>query len=135
MAQRFDVPSGRRSGSILGATHALFLGSIVAGVISGFLGSDLGWGFYTFAGGVVAIIAFLLISRTRPAQYLSEAVSWMLIRHKEDDLNYEPGPKTRSQNSDRSGTRKPPTVEEVRDIKANSNNWVPARGTRNGPPQ
>lgn len=135
MTQRFDVPSGRRSGSILGATHALFLGSIVAGVISGFLGSDLGWGFYTFAGGIVAIILFLLISRTRPAQYLSETVSWILVRHKEEELNYEPGPKSRSKSSERSGSRTPPTVEDVREIKANSNNWVPARGTRNAPPQ
>lgn len=133
MPHQFDVKPDKRSGSMVGATLTMFLGSIAAGIIFGFLGSDAESGVIIFVCGVGLIFMFLALLRTRPVGNMVDAVSWMVTRHREDELNYQPGPRVNPTPA-KFGTQAPSTPDEVRDIKAGGNNWVPAAGSKSPRP-
>ncbi|MCA9029829.1 MAG: hypothetical protein KDA69_02405 [Planctomycetaceae bacterium] len=134
MTHQFDVKPNRRSGSLLASTIILFVGSIAAAILFGSVGESISIGLIAFGVGITLIVVFLISATLWAVPSLGESISWIITRHRQDELNYSPGPRETKQHDSRFGTRTPPTVDEVREIKAGSNNWVPAAGRKDKSP-
>ena len=84
------------------------------------------------SGATLFVFAvFWLLRDSKENRWLEGGYFWLLRkRPDEDDPPYTPRLRE-NQGPSEYGTNKPPTVDEVRDLSANSpNNWVPSRTPR-----
>ena len=125
MTHDFHVRPSRQSGSVLAATIVLSVGTVGGAIFTGVATQDAESVMYCVGGGVAAIFTLLWFSTSRAGGYVSEQLGYLLARHQQDSLDYHPEQK-RPKSTDY-GTHRPPTVEEVRELKENTNTWVPAQ--------
>ena len=128
MSQGFQDRSNRRSGSALGATAVLFLGSVGAGILAGVLGNDPNYSMLVLVLGGSGILLLLWLAFRNPAGSMLDSFAWMVSRQREDDVTYLPRRRQRGMPPPISLT--PPTAEEVRELKESGSTWVPGRNSR-----
>ena len=126
MWENYKSRSDRNVGPILGATIIIMLGGFCILMV----------GTLTTSGNseVPAIIAvsfvlgslfILWLLRDRPRSTMRERFSWIgSKRHREAIPEYQP--KIVRERPVRYGTKQPPTLDEVRDLKDSPTNWVPS---------
>lgn len=75
------------------------------------------------ASGFVSAAIVLLVGRALAA---SERTNWFFLgtRNREESVDYEP--RIRKSKRSSTGTQAPPTVADLREMKENTNTWVPS---------
>lgn len=124
----FRPSSNRLSGSILAATLVFLVGGLgVAFIVAAGGGDPVGA--LVFLGGL-GVLLFLFAWFLRRAGRISplEYYSWMFSKVDRSDAGYSPRRKVGGPVS--FGTNRPPSVEEVRELKESPRTWVPSK-TRN----
>ena len=124
----FRPSSNRLSGSILAATLVFLVGGLGVAFIVAAGGGDPLMALVFLGGSEVLLflLAWLLqrVVRISPQEYYG----WMFSKVDRADTVYSPRRKAVRPVS--FGTNRPPSVEEVRDLKESPRTWVPAK-TRN----
>lgn len=84
--------------------------------------------FTLIAAGVLLISLLSIWLYNRPAVRLVDTMSWVFSRKaRPERVDYQLSRKPVSFR--RFGTKTPPSVDQIRDIKAGTNNWVPSQQT------
>ena len=126
MSEKLRYRSDRNSGGLLASTVVLmvgFFGCLFVGMLQFPRQPLVPW----LIGGGAVVVLFLLVwmLRDRPSTTMRDRFRWLSRRSDAiPGAGYEPrlvklGPT-------RYGTRRPPTTEEIRDLKDNERNWVPS---------
>ena len=125
MGNSYNFRSQRNSGGVFASTVVLTIfvfGMIVVGSVA--FPRDPGTVWLAAGGGFVIILLLVWVLRDKPQGTQREMFSWLSRRKAEQPLDYEP--KLRRENRPRYGTNRPPTVDEIRDLKEGDRNWVPS---------
>lgn len=125
MGNKYKYRSDRNSGGLFASTVVLTMavfGGIMVGSVAYPSDPWTVWGIGI--GGAVLILVLVWLLRDRPENTLRESFGWLSRREPEPKVDYEP--KVIRAERVRYGTKRPPTAEEVRDLKDGDRNWVPA---------
>jgi hypothetical protein len=125
MGNSYKFRSDRNSGGLFASTVVLTLfvfGGIVVGSVA--FPRDPGTVWLVAGGGFLFILLMVWLLRDRPQGTLRESFSWMSRRSSEPSVDYEP--RVIKAERSRYGTNRPPTAEEIRDLKEGDRNWVPS---------
>lgn len=123
MTGEIDKGPSRRAGPLLAAAIVLFLGAFGAAAIIAGGGGDPLLVLLTFGGGLAAIVCFgWLLGRAGSAS--TAVYRWVFSREARPAYDYSPKP--RSAQCKQFGTNRPPTANEVRELKEGLRNWVPS---------
>lgn len=117
--------SSRNSGGLFASTVVLTIaifGGIVVGSVAFPRDSGTVW-LVAIAGSLFTLLIVWLL-RDRPAGSLRESFAWLSRKPAEAPVDYEP--KAKRAERVRYGTNRPPTAEELRDLKDGDRNWVPS---------
>jgi hypothetical protein len=117
--------SSRNSGGVFASTVVLTIaifGGIVVGSVAFPRNTGIVW-LVAIAGFIFTLMMVWLL-RDRPTGSLRESFAWLSRKPAEAPLDYEP--KAKRPERVRYGTNRPPTAEELRDMKDGDRNWVPS---------
>jgi hypothetical protein len=95
---------------------------IVVGSVAFPRDSGMVW-LMAIAGSLFTLLVVWLL-RDRPEGSLRESFAWLSRKPAEAPVDYEP--KVKRAERVRYGTNRPPTAEELRDLKDGDRNWVPS---------
>ena len=126
MWENYKSRSDRNVGPILGATIIIVLGGfgiLVIGTLTSSGGAEIPA--LIAAAFVLGSLLILWLLQGRPRATMRERFSWIgSKRHREGIPEYQP--KIIRERPVRYGTKRPPTLDEVRDLKDSPTNWVPS---------
>lgn len=125
MGNSYKFRSSRNSGGLFASTVVLTIfvfGMIVVGTLSLPHQPGTVWG--VAGGGFLFILLMVWLLRDRPQGSLRENLKWLSKRPVEAPLDYQP--EVKRPERVRYGTNRPPTAEELRDLKEGDRNWVPS---------
>ena len=125
MAAEFRSSFRKIAGSILASMLVLIFGGL--GIVLGLMiaGRDAKFLFWTVLIVVVGLTAIFSLIRACTSVNVRGQYLWVFGRKTSAEPEYEPKRATRTVQA--YGDNRPPTVEEVRDMKDGLHNWVPAR--------
>mgnify|MGYP005612205967 CR=1 FL=1 len=129
MRKKFEVRPDRHSGPILAAALVILLGGIGTSTVTGLSGGNA-WTVMSLFGGASILILFLGVV-LRPKSTLASAFEWVRSKQARPDDAYTPKAVRTRQSY---GDNRPPTAEEVHDLKGGPNNWVPSRNVNSRKP-
>ena len=118
--------SDRNVGPVVGACIVFILGGLCAMVVGGLAyPRDTRIPVLIAVGMLFAAFLFVWLTQTGPRSTMRERFSWIgSKRHREGIGKYEP--QLMRQRPVRYGTNRPPTIDEIRDLKDGPTNWVPS---------
>lgn len=126
MWENYKSRSDRNVGPILGATIIIVLGGfgiVVIGTLTSSGSAEVPA--LIAAAFVLGSLIVLWLMQGRPRSTMRERFSWIgSKRHRESIPEYQP--KIIRERPVRYGTKRPPTLDEVRDLKDSPTNWVPS---------
>ena len=125
MGNSYNFRSQRNSGGVFAATVVMTIfvfGGIVIGSVA--FPTDPGTVWLAAGGGFVVILLLIWVLRDKPQGTQREIFSWLSRRPAEPQVNYEP--KLIQAERTRYGTNRPPSVDEIRELKEGDRNWVPS---------
>lgn len=127
MWENFKTRSDRNIGPVVGATMIIMLGGFCILVIGTLTSSGSAETPALIAISFVLGSLFVLwLLRDRPRSSMRERFSWIgSKRHREGIPEYEP--QILRDRPVRYGTKRPPTLDEVRELKDSPTNWVPSQ--------
>jgi len=123
MAGNYQYRPDRRSGPLLASTLVLFLGAIAAAVVTTASGKSPVVGICIFVAFAAMTPVFLWMLRATPQQTVGSLYIWLRSRETKPKTDYQPRP-VRAQRT--YGTNRPPSTEQLKDLKDGPNNWVPS---------
>ena len=126
MSDNFKYRSDRNVGPVLAASIVITLGGGCLLVLGSFaFPRDLHIPILIAAAFILGALFVIWQLQDRPKSTLRERFSWIgSKRHREGINEYEP--KIVRESARRYGTRRPPTLDDVRDLKDSPTNWVPS---------
>lgn len=125
MGNSYKFRSERNAAALFATTVVLTIavfGALVVGAIA--FPRDPGIVWLLGGGGFGLALLVVLLLRERPEGSLRQQFGWMSRKPPTADVDYEPRV-IRSEPA-RFGTNRPPTVEQIRDLKDTDRNWVPS---------
>lgn len=126
MWENFKYRSDRNIGPIVGASIVIMMGGfcvLVVGTLT--YSGDAQVPIIAAVSFVVGALLVLWLVQDRPKSTMRERFSWIgSKRHREGIPEYEP--QIIRERPVRYGTKRPPTLDEVRDLKGSPTNWVPS---------
>jgi len=117
--------SSRNSGGVFASTVVLTIaifGGIVVGSVAFPREPGMVW-LVAIAGSIFTLLMVWLL-RDRPNGSLRDSFAWLSRKPVDGQVDYEP--QVKHAGRVRYGTNRPPTAEEVRDLKDGDRNWVPS---------
>lgn len=125
MGNNYKYRSDRNSGGLFASTVVLTI-AVFGGIMVAYSAFSADpwtvWGIGICAALLILLMNWLL--RDRPAGTLRESFGWLSQKNPEPKIDYEP--KLVRAERVRYGTKRPPTAEEIRDLKEGDRNWVPS---------
>jgi hypothetical protein len=121
----YKFRSSRNSGGVFASTVVLTLftfGVIVAG--SAAFPRQPGMVWLIAIGGAILSLLIVWLLRDRPDGSLRDSFAWLSRKPREASIDYQP--QVKRPDRVRYGTNRPPTAEELRDMKEGDRNWVPS---------
>jgi len=120
---QFQFRPDRRSGPLLASTLVLFLGAIAAAVVTTASGKSPYFGLLIFAGFAAVVPVCVIFLRATPQRTLTSLYSWIQSRDTHPKADYQ----VRTVRATRTyGTNRPPSAEDLKDLKDGPHNWVPS---------
>jgi len=124
MAGQFQFRPDRRSGPLLASTLVLFLGAIAAAVVTTASGKSPYFGLLIFAAFAAVVPICVIFLRVTPQRTLTSLYGWIQSRNTQPKTDYQ----LRTVRTTRAyGTNRPPSVDDLKDLKDGPNNWVPSK--------
>ncbi|MCA8997242.1 MAG: hypothetical protein KDA80_09650 [Planctomycetaceae bacterium] len=123
MAGNHGIRPDKRSGPLLASALVVFLGGLGVAIIMAAGGADPAAGLTIFGAGLGLIFCLALLGRAVPSTTLSDLYGWVTSKDSRPAVDYEP--RAVGQRRHEYGTNRPPTAEEVREMKESPNCWVP----------
>lgn len=125
MGNNYKFRSDRNSGGLFASTVVLTIfvfGLIIVGSVA--FPRDPGTVWAVAGGGFLLILLLVWLLRDRPQGSLRERFNWLSRPPAEAPLDYQP--EVKRPERVRYGTNRPPTADEIRDLKEGDRNWVPS---------
>jgi hypothetical protein len=122
----FKFRSDRNVGPVVGACIVFMLGGLCFLVVGSLAyPQDNRIPVLIALGFLFGAFSFVWLTQTGPRSTMRERFSWIgSKRHREGIGKYEP--QLIRQRPVRYGTKQPPTIDEIRDLKDSPTNWVPS---------
>lgn len=121
-----DHDHGRFAGSLFAATVVMTVGLGVCLVIVFLFAPDAWWPLVLIVGGLVGLILLLCLFSSPALRRARDSNLYGARRELVDNYVESFRPRHRRRSGAQAGTNKPPTADELRQIKEDSNAWYPS---------
>ncbi len=108
---------------MLATAAVLFLGAMGASVIVAAMGSDPTLALVIFGSSIGLLVCLIVLLKNTASTPVSNSFLWVFSRQARPEMPYTPSFKTVEQ---RYGSNKPPTLEELHELKDDTRTWVPS---------
>lgn len=121
----YKFRSSRNAGGVFASTVVLTI-AIFGGLVIGsaMFPRDTGRVWVGVIAGSIVTLLLIWLLRDRPDGTLRDSFAWLSRKPAEASVDYEP--QLKQVKRVRYGTNRPPTAEELRDLKEGDRNWVPS---------
>ena len=125
MPENMKFRSSRNSGSLLASAIVLMVGFLGVTVVTVLAFPQNPWAPWGVAAGMLFVIMlFVWAFRDKPEATLRERFRW--LSRKQDAVVPDYTPRRRRSRTDDDGPKRPPTLDEIRELKDTDRNWVPS---------
>ena len=130
MPWEFRPSYNKVAGSILASAFVVMTGAIGLAFALVIAGGDPQFSVWVFVLTLIPLVLLAWLIRATLAVDVRGAYHWVLGRKPKSEEEYVPKKAKRAERT--YGSNRPPTSEELRDMKDGLRNWVPNRGSRKG---
>lgn len=128
MKHHSGSPRSRLAGPMLASGLVFLLGALGTAFIASAGGGNPLIGGVILGGGLLAFVLFWLILSLLFRSATGGAYRWVFSKQSRPELPYEP--QRRKTRQDSYGTNRPPSADELRELKDSPRTWIPSNSRR-----